>query len=390
MSEEKELELYFHIPFCVKKCLYCDFLSAPADTGTREAYMKALLAEVEKKAGGYRDYRVSSVFVGGGTPSVVEARWICKLLETVWERFIVSEDAEITVEVNPGTVDEETLRQYRQAGVNRLSIGLQSADDTELRALGRIHTYEQFLAAYDAAVSSGFVNINVDLMSALPGQSLESYRRTLEKVLALSPRPAHISAYSLILEEGTPLYDQAKAGRLKLPDEDTDRAMYHETKRILAREGYIRYEISNYAREGYACRHNCGYWTRCEYLGFGLGASSLFNNMRYKNTCDIRKYIASPEDCREKVQYLSREEQMEEFMFLGLRLTEGIDPAEFVRCFGCRPEEIYGEVIEKNIRQGLLCRCMHRGQDEKEEERLALTELGLDVSNYVMHQFLLS
>lgn len=390
MSEERELELYFHIPFCVKKCLYCDFLSAPADVGTKEAYMKALLTEVVKKADGYRNCRVSSVFVGGGTPSVVESRWICKLLETVWECFAVCDDAEITVEVNPGTVDEETLLQYRQAGVNRLSIGLQSADDAELRALGRIHTYDQFLATYDSAVSAGFVNINVDLMSALPGQSLKSYRETLKKVLSLSPRPTHISAYSLILEEGTPLYDQAQAGSLKLPDEDTDRAMYHETKRILAREGYIRYEISNYARDGFYCRHNCGYWTRHEYLGFGIGAASLFNNVRYKNTCDIKEYIASPEDCRKEVQNLSKEEQMEEFMFLGLRLTEGIDPAEFVRCFGCRPEEIYGDVIEKNIRQDLLCRCTHRVQGEKEEERLALTEPGFDVSNYVMHQFLLS
>lgn len=390
MSEARELELYFHIPFCVQKCLYCDFLSAPADAGTREAYMEALLAEVKKKAGGYRDCRVSSVFVGGGTPSVMESRWICKLLEAVREYFTVCDGVEITVEVNPGTVDGETLFQYRQAGVNRLSIGLQSANDTELRTLGRIHTYEQFLATYDAAVSAGFVNINVDLMSALPGQSLESYRETLKKVLDLSPRPTHISAYSLILEEGTPLYDQVRAGSLKLPDEDTDRAMYHETKRILAREGYIRYEISNYAREGFLCRHNCGYWTRREYLGFGLGAASLFNNIRYKNACDIKRYIASPEDCQEEVQNLSREEQMEEFMFLGLRLTEGVAPAEFVRCFGCRPEEVYGDVIEKNIRQGLLCRRTHRGQDGREGERLALTELGLDVSNYVMHQFLLS
>lgn len=390
MSDERELELYFHIPFCVKKCLYCDFLSAPADAGTRETYMKALLAEVEKKAGGYRDYRVSSVFVGGGTPSVVEPLWIRRLLETVRERFIVSEDAEITVEVNPGTVDRDALSQYRQAGVNRLSIGLQSADDGELRALGRIHTYEQFLATYDAAVSSGFVNINVDLMSALPGQSLDSYRRTLEKVLALEPRPVHISAYSLILEEGTPLYRMAQEGRLNLPDEDTDREMYHETKRILSQAGYIRYEISNYAIEGFSCRHNCGYWTRRDYLGFGVGAASLFNNIRYKNTCDINRYIADAEVCREDVQVLSREEQMEEFMFLGLRLTAGVAPAEFERCFDCILEEIYGDVIERNIRQGLLHRLKHREKDGTEGERLALTELGLDVSNYVMRQFLLS
>lgn len=390
MSDVRELELYFHIPFCVKKCLYCDFLSAPADAGTREAYMKALLAEVEQKAGGYRDSRVSSVFVGGGTPSVVEPLWIRRLLETVRERFIVSEDAEITVEVNPGTVGRDALSQYRQAGVNRLSIGLQSADEGELRALGRIHTYEQFLATYDAAVSSGFVNINVDLMSALPGQSPDSYRRTLEKVLALEPRPVHISAYSLILEEGTPLYRLAQSGSLNLPDEDTEREMYHETKRILERAGYVRYEISNYALEGFACRHNCGYWTRREYLGFGLGASSFYNNVRYKNTCNMNRYITAPAACREEVQNLSREEQMEEFMFLGLRLTEGIDPAGFVRCFGCSPEEIYGNVIEKNIRQGLLRRFKHREKDGTEGERLALTELGLDVSNYVMQQFLLS
>lgn len=386
----RELELYFHIPFCVKKCLYCDFLSAPADADMREAYMNALLTEVKQKAGGYRDSRIPTVFVGGGTPSVVEPRWIRMMLETVRECFVVSEDAEITVEVNPGTVDRDTLFQYRQAGVNRLSIGLQSADDEELRALGRIHTYGQFLATYDAAVSSGFHNINVDLMSALPGQSLDSYRRTLEKVLALEPRPVHISAYSLILEEGTPLYRQAQSGRLNLPDEDTDREMYHETKGFLERAGYIRYEISNYAIEGFACRHNCGYWTRREYLGFGLGAASLYNNVRYKNTCDMNRYTAAPAACREEVQNLSREEQMEEFMFLGLRLTEGIDPAEFFRCFGCSPEEIYGNVIDENIRQGLLCRLKHREKDGTEGERLALTELGLDVSNYVMRQFLLS
>ena len=351
--------------------------------------MKALIRETKERAEVCRNYLVTSAFLGGGTPSVVEPEQMEELLKAVKENYRLAPDSELTIEVNPGTVDREKLARYRGAGLNRLSIGLQSAEDRELRVLGRVHTWQQFLETYQGAREVGFTNINVDVMSALPGQSLKSYLATLEKVLSLKPVPEHISAYSLILEEGTPFFEMAKTGSLEPPSEETDRAMYHETKRILAQAGYTRYEISNYAKEGFFCRHNSGYWKRREYMGFGLGAASLIDNIRFNNTCDMLGYLREPTGCQENVQKLSTEEQMEEFMFLGLRLTEGVDPAEFARCFGRSPEEIYGDVIERNIRDGLLCRDRCRGSDGEEKERLALTELGLDVSNYVMQQFLL-
>lgn len=378
-----DIELYFHIPFCVKKCYYCDFLSAPADTHTRAAYMEALERETVERAAEYAGRTVVTMFFGGGTPSTVEAGQTASLLRTVREHYHVSEDAEITVEVNPGTVDTEKLKIYRAAGVNRLSIGLQSADDTELAAVGRIHTWQQFLDTYEAAGAAGFSNINVDIMSALPGQTPESYVNTLQKVLGLKPGPVHISAYSLILEEGTVLWEQARQGRLDLPDEDTDRELYGVTKAVLEQAGYVRYEISNYARPGFECRHNCGYWRRRDYAGFGLGAASLINNVRFRNGENLRTYLKNPSDCRGERQVLSIGEQMEEFMFLGLRMTEGISPEEFVRCFGKNLDCVYGEVIRKNRDDGLL------EWKEGVPRRLALTEKGLDLANYVMAQFLL-
>lgn len=390
MIESRKLELYFHIPFCVKKCLYCDFLSGPAGSEEKRSYMEALIRETKARAEVCREYLVTSVFLGGGTPSVVETQQMEELLRAVKENYRLAPDTELTIEVNPGTVDRKKLARYREAGMNRLSIGLQSADDEELGVLGRVHTWQQFFETYQGAREVGFTNINVDVMSALPGQSLKSYLGTLEKVLSLKPAPEHISAYSLILEESTPFFEMAKTGRLEFPDEDLDRAMYHETKRILARAGYTRYEISNYAKEGFFCRHNIGYWKRREYMGFGLGAASLINNIRFNNTCDMISYLREPTGCQENVQSLSTEEQMEEFMFLGLRLTEGVEPAEFTSCFGRSPEEIYGDVIERNIKEGLMYRKRCRGSGGEEKERLALTEFGLDVSNYVMRQFLLS
>lgn len=354
MTNKRELELYFHIPFCIRKCLYCDFLSAPADGRTKARYMEALIRETGERAGDYRNYRVVSVFVGGGTPSTVSPEQICRLLETVRAGFELAEDAEITIEVNPGTVDEKQLCCYRQAGVNRLSIGLQSADNRELAALGRIHTYGQFLGTYHMARKSGFGNINVDLMSALPGQTLSGWLGTLEKVLALEPPPEHISAYSLILEEGTPFYEMEQKGEIRLPDEDCDRRMYEMTEELLQKAGYRRYEISNYALLGYECRHNCGYWRRREYLGLGIGAASLINNRRFRNGDSLAAYLDNPSGVCEEVQELTLEEQMEEFMFLGLRMTEGVSAAEFRAAFGVEMEEIYGGVIEKNLKEGLL------------------------------------
>ena len=388
MTENRELELYFHIPFCVRKCLYCDFLSAPADEEVRRQYMDALMREVRGRAEEYQGYLVTSAFIGGGTPSVVDVRQIEELMATVQACYEVASDAELTIEVNPGTVDFGKLKIYRRAGINRLSIGLQSADDKELAVLGRIHSLQQFLDTYRDAREAGFDNINVDVMSALPGQNLESYQKTLQKITTLCPVPEHISAYSLILEEGTALFRQVKQGMIKLPDEEADREMYRDTKRILEQAGYRRYEISNYAKEGFACRHNIGYWKRQNYLGFGIGAASLINNMRFNNGSNIEIYLRDPLNYQMEVQRLSFQEQMEEFMFLGLRLTEGVSALRFQKQFGQSLQEVYGSVIAQNEKEGLLQRYI-RSVGGVQEEMLALTDFGLDVSNYVMSQFLI-
>ena len=379
----RPLEIYIHIPFCVRKCYYCDFLSAPAGEKTKDAYMEALYTELTKRAEEFAEYTVVSVFVGGGTPSTVRTKQLVMLLDGLRKYYRMDPDAEITVEVNPGTADKTKLEQYRRAGVNRLSIGLQSGNDGELCRIGRIHNFRQFMDTYEGAVAVGFVNINVDVMSALPGQTLYSYLETLHMLLALKPQPTHISAYSLILEEGTRFWELSQEGKLEFPDEDTDRLMYSETGRVLREAGYERYEISNYAKPGFRCRHNCGYWTRTDYAGFGIGAASLIDNVRFHNGEQLASYLKNPTDCREDRQVLDSREQMEEFMFLGLRLTEGIDVRTFGSMFGRSPEDVYGEIIEKNKRNGLL-------EYREGGNRLALTERGLDISNYVMAQFLLT
>lgn len=380
---QKELELYVHIPFCVKKCSYCDFLSAPATEQTKEAYMAALFAEIGGRAKDYKDRIVTSVFIGGGTPSLLSGDSIRQLMEHIREGFALAPDAEITMEVNPGTVTAEKLTAFYEAGINRLSIGMQSAQEQELKILGRIHDFDGFCQVYREAVEAGFTNINVDVMSGLPGQTLASYKDTLEKVLRLEPMPQHISAYSLIVEEGTPFAAMADRGELPLPEEDTERAMYEETIEVLAGYGFHRYEISNYALDGYECRHNVGYWIRRDYLGFGIGAASLIGNVRFQNGRDLNAYLAHPLACREEQQPLTTQEQMEETMFLGLRLIRGVSYPEFARCYGQTLEEIYGEVIARNEADGLLT-----VREDETGRRLMLTGRGLDVSNYVMAQFL--
>lgn len=380
---QKELELYVHIPFCVKKCSYCDFLSAPATEQTKEAYMAALFAEIGGRAKDYKDRIVTSVFIGGGTPSLLSGDSIRQLMEHIREGFSLAPDAEITMEVNPGTVTTEKLTAFYAAGINRLSIGMQSAQEQELKILGRIHDFDSFCQVYREAVEAGFTNINVDVMSGLPGQTLASYKDTLEKVLRLEPMPQHISAYSLIVEEGTPFAAMADRGELPLPEEDTERAMYEETIEVLAGYGFHRYEISNYALDGYECRHNVGYWIRRDYLGFGIGAASLIDNVRFQNGRDLNAYLAHPLACREEQQSLTTQEQMEETMFLGLRLIRGVSYPEFARCYGQTLEEVYGEVIARNEADGLLT-----VREDETGRRLMLTGRGLDVSNYVMAQFL--
>ena len=383
---DKSLELYVHIPFCVRKCEYCDFLSAPAGADTQQEYVRNLLLEIEQKGVRCTDYEVTTIFFGGGTPSILKAGWIADILDAIHRNFKVRKDAEITIECNPGTLTFEKLSIYKSAGINRISVGLQSASDAELRELGRIHTYEDFLKSYDLIRKKGFSNVNIDLMAALPGQTLKSYEQTLRRVLAL--KPEHISAYSLIIEEGTPFYEKYEADELlrekgekpqMLPSEETERLMYERTKELLLAHGYERYEISNYARRGYACRHNIGYWRRENYLGFGLGSASLIENERFHNTTDLTDYLGGDYLAYEQ-EKLDKKSQMEEFMFLGLRMTDGISTECFRQTFGLTVELVYGPVLEQQIADQLL---------RKEDGRIFLTERGLDVSNYVMAQFLL-
>lgn len=374
--------LYIHIPFCVRKCLYCDFLSGPCTEEMKEAYVRALLSEIRREAPFYADRTVETIFFGGGTPSLLSEEQLTGLMDCVRQNFHIAGTAEISMEMNPGTATAEKIACMRQNGINRLSIGLQSASDECLKRLGRIHTFRQFEECFRQARESGFSNINVDVMAALPGQSLQDYEQTLHTVLSFEPE--HISAYSLIVEEGTWFYENRET--LNLPDEDTDRRMYERTAELLAEQGYRRYEISNYAREGFACRHNLAYWKRTDYAGFGIGAASFVNGVRFCNTGSLERYLAMP--CRkEQVEPLSREDAMEEFMFLGLRCMEGVSVQEFQRQFGVSVEQIYGRSIRKMEDEGLLKRSIPALADE--DEMLFLSKKGIDVSNYVFEHFLL-
>lgn len=371
----RQLGVYIHIPFCRQKCYYCDFLSAPAQENVRLEYVSALCEEIRRESEKYQDYLVDTVFLGGGTPSVLEGEAVALILDTLRASLHVSKEAEITLEVNPGTADEDKIKKYLMAGMNRISIGLQSVHENELKLLGRIHTYREFEDLYYIIRKNGCNNINVDLMSALPGQTLERYDETLKIVLQLEPE--HISAYSLIIEEGTVFYNRYQDG-FGLPDEDTDRAMYELTNERLSQYGYDRYEISNYALKGFACRHNIKYWRREEYVGFGLGAASQIGEERFRNTEDLSDYLKSPSIAEHQI--LSRKEQMEEFMFLGLRMIEGVKKKEFQDQFGRSLEDTYADVLIELKRDGLLL---------EKPEILALTKRGLDLSNYVFSKFLL-
>lgn len=383
-KNRKILELYIHIPFCISKCKYCDFLSAPAQEETKVAYMQALCREIAERGKEYQDYVLNTVFIGGGTPTVVPAMWIKQVMEVVRQHYHLLKEAEVTMELNPATVDLEALQVYKAAGINRLSIGLQSANNEELKQLGRIHSYEQFVETYMQARLAGFANINVDIMSALPGQTLTSYRRTLERVTGLEPPPEHISAYSLIVEEGTPFYEAMETGMLNLPDEEIERSMYELTGKFLQEFGYGRYEISNYAKPGWECKHNLGYWERVNYLGVGIGAASLIENARFSNGRNLQGYLLQPAGVLENYQKLGISEQMEETMFLGLRKTKGVSVSDFEDYFGISFWQVYGEVTQKHIEDGLL----EQRLDEKGKKYIALTQKGMDVSNYVMADFL--
>ena len=382
----KYMQLYVHIPFCVKKCSYCDFLSFSCDERTQIEYADALIREISYYGPQYRDYVVNTVYIGGGTPSWLNEDKMVEIMNTIYENFQVLEDAEISMECNPGTVTASKLRKYRMAGINRLSIGLQSADNEELKILGRIHTFEQFVKTYELAKEAGFANINVDLISGIPYQTTEKFLKTLQKVVWLKPN--HISAYSLIIEKGTPFYETYKFDAVRqeagmptevLPNEDEVYRIYKLTQDYLARAGYQQYEISNFAQPGFECEHNIGYWTRRNYLGLGLGAASLVENVRYSNTTDLYEYIEDPTANR-IADTVSRKAQMEEFMFLGLRMNEGVTRERFLREFGIPIDGIYRDVLERMKAEDLL--YVENGQ-------IRLTDRGMDLGNYVMSQFLI-
>ena len=397
MQNKEELSLYIHIPFCVRKCGYCDFLSAPADEKARDWYVQALLMEIERYRGTETaDRKIKTLYIGGGTPSILSVDQLDCIMQKIKYTFNFCDDIEASMEMNPGTASKEKCRALYQMGINRLSIGLQSTNDMELKTLGRIHSYEDFINTYTWCREAGFQNINVDLMAALPYQTVESYTTGLRKIIRLAPE--HISAYSLILEEGTPFYQKYNSGCYPLPDEEQERLMYRETEQILAQAGYERYEISNYAKKGYACRHNLVYWQGGDYLGLGLGSSSYMDGVRFHNTTDFDIYVnqgAYVEDREE----LSVQAKMEEFMFLGLRVMAGVSGTEFEKRFGKTMEDVYGDVLRKHEEEGLL--QIERKEDRKEAaaaepakgktniEKVMLTTNGVDVSNYVFADFLL-
>lgn len=362
------LGVYIHIPFCVKKCRYCDFLSGPATEEIQKKYVETLLKEMEGYGKLLGSRKIETIFFGGGTPSILDGRKILEIMDRLRSFGSLSEDAEITIEANPGTVDREKLCLWKQAGINRISFGLQSADDQELRRLGRIHTWETFLQNYRLARACGFSNINVDLMSALPGQTAKQWKKTMERVIELEPE--HISAYSLIIEEGTPFYEAYANHPELLPSEEEEREMYYETKAFLASKGYERYEVSNYAKPGYECRHNLSYWNRIDYLGLGLGAASLLGTVRKTNQTELSEYLK--ENFQGEEELLTPKAAMEEHFFLGLRTMEGVKWTDY------RPQ--YEKIVKKLLGEGLL---------EESGERIRLTEYGIDVSNYVLSEFLL-
>lgn len=417
VKERRPLSLYVHIPFCKAKCNYCDFLSfAGMDFSKQKQYVNALVKELKAYEVVADEYVIQTIFIGGGTPSYMDASLLVELVNTIRDVFEIAADAEITMEGNPDSLTTEELAVCKEVGINRLSIGLQSANDALLKCLMRVHNYDQFVAAFNSARKAGFNNINIDIMSGLPGETMDSYIETLGKVVDMQPE--HISAYSLIVEEGTPL-SQNEELLSYIPSEELDRKMYARTKQLLKNSGYDRYEISNYAKEGFSCKHNLVYWTGGEYLGVGLGASSYLQiqteqgkqqRVRFHGVEDFDEYIGRFMECEsaqgdaytdmyfmvkgiegtpfldflrdyyKDLYFLKRKDEMEEFMFLGLRLANGIDKQLFYDRFGVAIESVYGTIIDKYVKQQLI---------DMTADRLFLTDKGVDVSNVVMAEFML-
>jgi len=370
------LGIYVHIPYCVRKCNYCDFKSYSGMNSSIPEYFAVLGKEIAEKR---TEKAVDTIFIGGGTPSVVAEEHIVSIIEIIKQNYKVTRDCEISMEINPGTVNRNKLKAYRNAGINRISFGLQSADSEELKALGRIHTYKDYVMALDWALEEGFFNINIDLIFGIPKQTMESFKETLDRVCN-DKRINHISLYSLIIEEGTEFFRLNEEGKLFLPDEGIERQMYDYAINYLRERGLIQYEISNFSREGYQCKHNLKYWEKEEYLGFGVSAHSYMAETRAWNYDKIDAYIKCAENgvFKENFEKLSSEDSMKEFMMLGLRLSRGIDREGFLRRYGEKCEKYFSKEIEKLRKMGLV---------EADSRYIKLTKKGLDFANLAFMEF---
>lgn len=378
-----ELGIYIHIPFCKQKCYYCDFVSYSNKCNEVKEYIESLKKEIEEFD--FSNYKVTSIYIGGGTPSYIDSIYIVEILSELKEKLkcnlIEFKDIEITIEVNPGTVDKKKLNDYKKLGINRLSIGLQSTKNDILKKIGRIHTYQEFLEIYKLARETGFKNINIDLMIGIPGQKIGDLKNTLQNIIKLEPE--HISVYSLIIEENTPIEKMLENGEIKLPDEDLERNMYWYVKNTLELNGYNHYEISNFAKLGKESRHNLNCWNQEEYIGFGVAAHSYLNDIRFSNTINVEEYIQHIENNRkeENIQIeesQSLEDKKNEFMMLGFRKIQGVDIARFKEKFIDNPIFLYRENLNKLVEEGLI---------EVDLNHIKLTNKGIDLANLVFEEF---
>ena len=370
----KKVGIYVHIPFCVKKCKYCDFVSFENKFDMQEKYVKCLTQEIDNC--NITNFEVDTIYFGGGTPSSISVEYIGNILEKIRNKFKVREDAEITIEVNPGTVLKENLEYYKRFGFNRISIGLQSTKDELLKTIGRIHTYSQFVECFKNAREVGFQNINVDLMLGLPTQTIKDLEESLNEVVNLGAN--HISLYSLIVEEGTVLKQEIDNGLYVLPSEDEERKMYDYTKKLLEKNNYIHYEISNFSKKGFESKHNLNCWNQEEYLGFGLSAHSYFDKKRFSNTSDFEKYLSSQKENIQVNEVQTSESQKKEYMLLGFRKIQGISISEFERKFGIHPLFYFRFEISKLVQKELI---------EVDLDSIRLTRKGLDLANLVFEEF---
>lgn len=382
--KKEELGIYIHIPFCMQKCLYCDFVSYINKSECVKEYINCMIKEIQSYD--LKKYNITTIYIGGGTPSFIESDYIKEIINVIQNKLEKNdtrwEDIEITIEANPGTVTLEKLNDYKTAGINRISLGLQATQDRLLKQIGRIHNYKDFLEAYEILKRVGFNNINVDLMIGLPNQSIKDLKESLEKIIKLDPN--HISVYSLIIEDGTPISKLLDEEKIKLPDEEIERQMYWYVKNKLELNGYNHYEISNFSKKGKESKHNLNCWKQKQYIGVGAAAHSYFKDIRYSNTNNIEEYIKNiKENNIEKNRKIEEKQTIEdkknEFMMLGFRMIEGVNIADFKAKFVDNPLYVYREKIKKLTDEGLI---------EVDLNNIKLTNKGLDLANVVFEEFI--